>query len=712
MKVTHVYGALAPRIPFWTFATEICGLNEEGGKVQLTTAQSVIWKSYDRRVTLTPDECDAYVEMTGLRPWKPGGRVPPFIQLVLTRGGAKSLLLATIGVYESITNPYQAAPGETVAIVGLGPRKKQAKDMFRYAAAHLDRPGLKPFLLKEPQAEEICFINGRFMRVQAVDKAGGAARGPTYICALFDESAFLAYEGVVIDKEQWQAILAGARGVKSFHGVMSSTPNGKSGFFWETYNDFHGKENESWQSFYGTQPVVRPDMDPGVLEEFKRTDEEAFKREFLCSFDAAGVELFFNHEHVKACVHTGITYVPPRGPNVQYVAAVDPTGGSHDWMTLNVVERLEDGSVRQCLAKGWDPGIPGAKTVHEIAREIVSLIAPYGISTVYGDVFGGAWVVEAFAAVGIEYETRGYNGPQKVQRASLLRELFQSGRIALLDEPTQTKELLEYEKKTLKSGKVSVNKPMTKDGSDDYLDSLALATWELVGNDLKLHPPEGLLEGAKDWKRHHHELYAGGVYRGAYRPAGTQIAPSLDDVKSAGEAASWLVLNALRNADSALMGPGEWAYRAGMPAIQILAYLGRDATLQHMWMRYFLGAATEDEIAESGDFPLVQAWTDIKRKVATVGKRNVVQYKWVREAVNIGGYLTPVNTVGLQPAFGPWESARRAWGIFDTIPKWYGYTAPSQALDVWERIFKQAEQERMNKQTTTSTDPSAYERAI
>lgn len=713
MKVTKAYGALAPRIPFWTFATEICGISQTDSKVQLTTAQRAIWKSYDRQAGLDGDENEAYRELTGLEPWKVGEKAPPFMQLVLSRGAGKSLLLATVAVYEAVTNSYIAAPGETVAVVALAPRLKQSKDLFRYAQAHLDRPGLKPFVLRSVQGE-ISLINGRFLRTQAVDKAGGAARGPTYICALFDESAFLSCDGVVIDAEQWQAILAGARGVGDFHGIMSSTPNGKSGFFWETYDSNSGKDCESWQTFLGPQPLVRPDMDGALLREYKRLDEEAFEREFMCSFDAAGTERFFNPLHIKACIRDNVQSIPPNGPSAQYVAAVDPTGGSHDWMTLSVVERIDDGTVRQCLVRGWDPTINGAPTMSDIAREIVGLVAPYGINTVYGDVFGGAWVSEAFASVGIEYITRGFNGSQKVQRASLLRELSQAGRIELLDEPTQTKELIEYEKKTLKSGKVSVNHPMTKDGSDDFLDSLALATWELVGNDMKLHPPKGLLEDVKGWKKHQSSLYAGGVYKGAHVPVGNGLNASLHDIEERGDAATWLITNALRNSESAIMGPGELAFRAGVPAIQIFCHWGKDVTLQHMWMRYFLSAADENEIANAGNLPGIQAWSDIKRKIAERGKRAVIRFSWTRESVQIGNYIAPTNTVGMQPAFGPWDSPRKEWGLFPEGSKWFKYSAPRAAIDVWDRIFRQAEKERSIMKTNIShnTGTTDFERAI
>lgn len=709
-KIKCNYGALAPRIPFWTFATAICGISEPESKIQLTNAQSAIWKSYDRRVALTMEESDAYTELTDLKPWMVGEKATPFMQLVLGRGSGKSLLLATIAVYEAITNPYEAAPGETVAVVALAPRLKQSKDMLRYTKAHLERPCLAPLVVAK-LAEEILLRNGRFIRVQAVDRSGGAARGPTYITSLFDESAFLQYEGLVVDADQWQAILAGARGVSEFRGVMSSTPNGKGGFFWETFDQNYGVATTSWQIFLGPQPLTRPDMDPTLLQEYRRADEDAFQREFMCSFDVAGTERFFNFEHVKKCICDGLREVPPKGPHVQYVCAVDPTGGSHDLMTATVVERLDDGGrVRQCLVKGWDPKDPHASTVHEIAREIAYLIAPYGINTVYGDIFGGAWVGEAFASVGLEYETRGFNAIQKVQRASLLRELFAAECIELLDEPTQIRELKEYEKKTLKSGQVTVNHPMTKDGSDDYIDSLALATWELVGHDAKLHPPETLDRwNEKKWKK---DLFDG---------RSPDLSPETGDtaakIMAKGEGPRWTLQNWSNDWRYCQCSLGELAWLCGVGPIQMAQVLGRDLVLQLCWARWILSYKRHDpDVILRAHFVGIYGFDEAKERIRTTGDTDgIVTYDCVGADAWRRGHLPgdwqPVavrsrNTsigVSIAPAFPPWTAPMEKWHLQHDVEQIYGGWPDRPWASEVERVFRATSKQRRNQREETRT---------
>lgn len=681
MRHEEISGALAPRIPFWHFATTICGISEPESKVQLTPAQRAIWKSYDRRVALTRDEADKYRQMAGKEPWKVGDKAPPFFLMTLTRGGGKSLLLATIAVYEAVTNTYRAAPGETVAVVALAPRKKQAKDMLGYAKAHLKRPGLAPLVAKMPE-EEILLANSRSIRIVAVDTSGGAARGPTYITTLFDESAFLGFEGKVVDADQWKAIIAGARGVDDFHGVLSSTPNGEQGFFFETFDANFGKQGGAWEVFKGEQPVVRPEMSRELLDEYRRADEEAFKREFLVDFKAGtGVEKFFIKAQVEQCIQAGIIEVPPGHHTVQYQCAVDPTGGAHDWMTMTIVERLPGGSVRQCLARGWDPTEENAPTVNDIAKEISELVAPYGIDTVYGDVFGGAWVTEAFAAVGLEYETRGFGGPQKVQRASLLRELFATGQIELLDAPRQTKELCEYEKKTLPSGNVSVNHPLTKTGSDDFLDSLALATWELVGNDVKIHPPEVLQRwDSKKWKK---DLFDGGVYP-SVDPEDSETAAK---IIAKGEGPAWVLRNWSKDWRYCQCSLGELAWLCGVGPIQMANVLGRDTVLQLTWARWILGywkQPAQLDIVLAAEFDQLPGFADLKNRIREAGStKGLVSHQvagvepgWM----SLPGDWQPSSCpsknpskgVSRDPAWHPWTKPDPAWGLVHDVAELYG----------------------------------------
>jgi hypothetical protein len=422
-------------------------------------------------------------------------------------------------------------------------------------------------------------------------------------------------------------------------------------------------------------------MPETLLVEYKRADPEAFKREFLVDFKAGtGVEKFFRKDHIERCIKPGVIEIPPKGPSIQYVCAVDPTGGAHDWMTATVVERLPDGDVRQCLSKGWDPTEPDAPTVNDIAKEISELVAPYGITTIYGDVFGGAWVTEAFAAVGLDYETRGFGGPQKVQRASLMRELFATQRIELLDIPRQTREFAEYEKKTLHSGNVSVNHPMTKTGSDDYLDSLALATWELVGNDVKLHPPEVMQRwDSKRWKK---DLFEGG----SYPDTDPEESDTAAAIVAKGEGPAWTLQNWSKDWRYCQCSLGELAWLCGVGPIQMAQVLGRDTVLQLQWMRWVLSYFRNDhDVIMAARFPLIQGFDGVKDQLKKQSVERVVTYDTVGADAWQRGFLpsdwqptaaksmSPNVGVSVSDAFPPWtapnwDSGHDVGAIYDGWP--------------------------------------------
>ena len=628
---------------------------------------------------MTQEESELYTEMTGKPPWKPGSKAPPFLLLVLSRGAGKSLLLSTIAVYEALTNKYISAPGETAAIVAMGPRVKHVEDMLRYSKAHLSRSSLAPFVLREVDGT-IVLKNGRYLRVVASDSSGTAVRGTTNICTLFDEFAFLGYDGKVLDVDQWNAAVSGARGVSDFHAVMSSTPNGEAGFFYDTFDEYFGVENDSWEVFLGPQPIVAPYFTEEYLREMRR-DADRFQREFMCDFSAgSGVEKFFVTTQIEQCVVGGVESVPPRGLSVEYVCAVDPTGGAHDWMTMVIVERLEDGSVRECVAKGWDPQISGAATVHSIAKEIAEIVEPYGIRTVYGDVFGGAWVTEAFAAVGIEYETRGFGGPSKVQRASLMRELLATGRIQLLDNATQTRELKEYEKRILHSGAVSVNKPLTKHGSDDFLDSLVLATWELVGNDTKIHPPEVLVKwDSKKWKK---ELFGSDKYPSRE----VQESDTASKIIAKGSGPEWVLKNWSKDWRYCQCSIGELSWLCGVGPIQMVGVLGADLALQSSWLRWVLAYHKFDtDFILSMHFTGIPGFEEVKDRIIRqrVTDRIVTYDSVGPEAWHMGslpGDWQPSAVksrseevgVSKSPVFPPWTAPPKEWGLMLDVDEVYG----------------------------------------
>lgn len=86
-------------------------------------------------------------------------------------------------------------------------------------------------------------------------------------------------------------------------------------------------------------------------------------------------------------------------PGVAYTGFVDPSGGSSNSFSLGVAHRSPSGiPVLDLVRETKPPFSPEAVTL-EFSRTLKA----YGISTVVGDRFGGAWVSEQFKKFGIAY---------------------------------------------------------------------------------------------------------------------------------------------------------------------------------------------------------------------------------------------------------------------------------------------------------------------
>jgi hypothetical protein len=712
--------ALAPRIPFWDFAKNVLGFESGKHKVKkFSPGQAAIWKSYDRMVAMTEEESDVYATMTGLDPWELKSKPPHNMLLALSRGAGKTMLLSAIAIYEILTNEYEAMIGESVVVTVICPRVKQAKKIIKYAKGLCETSDLVKHSLDSVIDDAIRFVGGRNIIVSAADQEGTAARSDTTLVLLMDEEAFLSPNE---DKQIYESASGSGRGVKTFRSILSSSVNGEGNHFHQLFSKYHGERNKLWEIYYGPADVVYPDVlsDPDAETKSVESPDE-YRREYFCDFSAGSVrEKFFNKNDVKACIMTGVTSIDKISQSAQYIAATDPSGGVEDAFTLTVCERLDDGSVRQCLARAWDPSEEGF-TLNDTIDEIASLVAPYSISTIYGDIFGGQFVSEAFAAVGLDYQVKGFNNVNKLQRASCLRHLFHDKKIMILDDDKQYREIKEYESKRLPSGAISVNHP--DKGSDDMLDALALATWELVGHDVKLHPPEQLQVYNE---KNHYKMYTNNKYP---QVIGRGPVLSDDEIMAGGEGPKWMVNNWSKNWRTALLSIGEIAHTCGIGPFPTMNMLGRETVLQHAWMRWVLGYWGREihfkngDISELTKYPLcfsrIKAWPEIIRQINMIGFENVITYQclgiegqdpysipdewqtWKVEATN------PVLGIAEQAARPPWTRPMKEWGINELIQKDsgkpYAYWPDRPWADCVEFNFIRGEKERKKKYSRNET---------
>ena len=114
------------------------------------------------------------------------------------------------------------------------------------------------------------------------------------------------------------------------------------------------------------------------------------------------------------------------------------------------------------------------------SKRATSLVRPVSCSRVRitGDRYAAEWVTEAFADRGIDYL------PAKSPASQIylaVEPLFNIGTVTIPDHRQLIGELRNLERRTTKSGKVSVDHPPT--GHDDLANSVCGPLWLLAGED-------------------------------------------------------------------------------------------------------------------------------------------------------------------------------------------------------------------------------------
>ncbi len=156
----------------------------------------------------------------------------------------------------------------------------------------------------------------------------------------------------------------------------------------------------------------------------------------------------------------------PPAPEVQYFAYCDPAGGgdqSGDSFTLAVGHKETELLILDALREKVPPFSPSA-----VCEEFAQLLRKYRISTVSGDKYSGEFVRELFQGHGIHYET---SHRSKSEFYLDLLPMVTSRKIELLDSPILISQLTSLERKSVRSGRDSVDH--VPGGRDDVSNSTA-----------------------------------------------------------------------------------------------------------------------------------------------------------------------------------------------------------------------------------------------
>ena len=390
------------------------------------------------------------------------------------RAGKDSRIASPIVCYEAVFGGHERhlARGERGIIVLVAQDQRATKIAFGYIRDYFTRSPLLASMIEEVLTSEITLTNG--LSVSCFPCTLRSLRGFSIPVAIMDELAFFRLEGQADSDVEIQASIR--RGMVSFPHtklVKISTPYMKSGVLHDDFKRAWGVDDQDVLVWRASSLAMNPSLRAERLERERRLDPLRFAREYEAEF-TDDLECFIAAAWVEAAVVRGRHALAPQLDRFWYSAAIDASGGGSDAFTVSVVHLEGEGSnsrIVQDYLKGFSKPRSGTVDLEGVVAEIVTVLRGFGCDSVLADRYAANWVIQAFARHSIAV----IPAPDKSACYVELEPVIAQGRLALLDHPTQTRELSLLERRARPGGKPSIDHP--RGGHDDFANALALAVY-------------------------------------------------------------------------------------------------------------------------------------------------------------------------------------------------------------------------------------------
>jgi hypothetical protein len=388
--------------------------------------------------------------------------------LVIGRRGGKSLILAVIATYLACFFDWRPflTGGERGVVMVIAADRRQAGVIFKYLRGMLDIPLLSSLIERET-LDTIELKNSITIEIQTASYK--TIRGRTVVAALADELAFWSDESSANpDTEIIAALKPAMLTIPRAMMLKASSPYARRGALWNDYRRHFGKDDSSVLVWQADTRTMNPSVPESFITAAYEDDPASASAEYGGLF-RTDVESFISREAVESCVVQGRYELPPVA-NVQYVAFVDPSGGSSDSMTMAIAHREGENVVLDAVREMKPPFSPEA-----VVSDFAALLKTYRIGTVIGDRYAGMWPRERFETHGITYL------PSAKPKSDLYRDLLpiiNGGRAELLDHAKILSQLCSLERRTARGGKDSIDHPPGQ--HDDVVNAVAGALTNLI----------------------------------------------------------------------------------------------------------------------------------------------------------------------------------------------------------------------------------------
>jgi hypothetical protein len=228
-----------------------------------------------------------------------------------------------------------------------------------------------------------------------------------------------------------------------------SSPYARRGALWQAYQKFYGKDSPIlvWQA---PSLTMNPTLPQSIVDDALEADPSSARAEYLAEF-RSDLATFVNPEALAACVSTGcFERAPVEG--VHYFGFVDPSGGSHDSMTMAIAHREGERALLDVVREVRPPFSPDSVTA-----EFAAALKAYRIAEACGDRYAAEWVKEAFSKHGIQLRASEQN---KSELYLTVLPAINSGRVELLDHPRLLRQFEILERRTGRgTGRDAVDHP-------------------------------------------------------------------------------------------------------------------------------------------------------------------------------------------------------------------------------------------------------------
>jgi hypothetical protein len=414
---------------------------------------------------MAPDEVEFFKTVSGGR--EPPRKRPREAWYVCGRRAGKDSIVSLVAAYAASTFDPRGIlrPGERAVVACVAPDRETAKIIKNYITAFFETiPSLMDMIQRD--TKDLVELKN-FVDIAILTDDFKSVRGRPILLAALDEVSMLDAGQNQTDLELYAALLPGMSTIPQAQMFGISSPYAKKGLLYKKYTDHFGKDSDDVLVIQAPSHVMNPVLDTRDRDRMMIEDPSRARAEWLAEFRDDIVQ-FIDPAKVDLCVvEKGRDELLP-AQGITYTAAVDPSGGSSDSMTLAIAHADGDRGILDLVREWTSPFSP-----EQVVREIVEICRRYNVTVVTGDRYAGEWVREPFRMHRFEYRLADHT---RSEAYLTMLPAINSGKIELLDDRRLISQLCSLERRVARSGKDSVDHP--RGGHDDVINAAALA---LVG---------------------------------------------------------------------------------------------------------------------------------------------------------------------------------------------------------------------------------------